>query len=191
MLSLIVAMTRDGIIGRGGTLPWRLSADLRRFKSLTMGHHLLMGRKTFESLPKLLPGRISIVLKRLASPYDYSYYDEAEKPIPFYRGGGFPSKDFVSGRDWMPLAFVHNLDEALRLAETDDTPFIIGGAEIYALALSRVERMHVTWVEADVPGDTRFPAWNPADWKLTAEERHSADAKNEYDYTFATYERAW
>jgi dihydrofolate reductase len=159
-LSLIVAMTRDGIIGRGGTLPWRLSADLRRFKSLTMGHHILMGRKTFDSLPLVLLGRTSIVVSR---------------------------QEKLSLPDGVKQAM--SLDQALSFAAGDDTPFIIGGAEMYALTLPRVERMHVTWVEAEVPGDTRFPAWNPADWKLIAEERHSADAKNEYDYTFATYER--
>jgi dihydrofolate reductase len=185
MLSLIVAMTRDGVIGRCGTLPWRLSADLRRFKSLTMGHHLIMGRKTFDSLPTLLPGRVSIVLKRPASPYDYNFQDAAGNEIPLYQGEGVAVQ--LSGS--LPLAFAHNLDEALRLAATDDSPFVIGGAEIYALSLPRVERMHVTWVEAEVAGDTRFPAWNPADWRMLDEQRHTADAKNEYDYTFATYER--
>jgi dihydrofolate reductase len=160
-LSLIVAMTRDGIIGRGGTLPWRLSADLKRFKSLTMGHHLLMGRKTFDSLPLVLPGRTSIVISR---------------------------QETLSLPDGVKLAT--SLEQALLLATGDDSPFIIGGAEIYALSLPRIERMHVTWVEADVPGDTRFPGWNSADWKMVAEARHTADAKNEYDYTFAMYERA-
>jgi dihydrofolate reductase len=150
-----------------------------------MGHHLLMGRKTFESLDNLLPGRISIVLKRLSSPYDFTFRDGEGNDLTLYQGHGINA---ISAGT-LPLAFATNLDEALRLAETDDTPFIIGGAEIYALAMPRVERMHVTWVEADVPGDTRFPAWDPADWKLIAEVRHSADAKNEFDYTFATYER--
>src|SRR5687768_3864609 len=82
-LSLIVAMTRKGVIGRAGKLPWRLSSDLKSFKALTIGHHLIMGRKTFDSLGKLLPGRIMIVLKRLASPYDYGFLEQGE-PIPQY-----------------------------------------------------------------------------------------------------------
>jgi dihydrofolate reductase len=187
-LSLIVAMTRDGVIGLGGELPWRLPADLKRFKALTMGHHLIMGRKTWDSLGRPLPGRISIVLKRLASPYDYDFYDEETGlPRPLYQGQGFPKAGEPA--DWMPVAFVHDLDSALRLSEFDDSPFVIGGGEIYAQTLPRVERMYVTWVEAELAGDTRFPDWNPANWELVAEERHSADAKNEYDYTFATYHR--
>jgi dihydrofolate reductase len=160
MLSLIVAMTRDGIIGRGGTLPWRLSADLQRFKALTMGHAILMGRKTFDSLGRVLPGRTSIVISRQAS-----------LPLP----------DSVK--------HAASLDEALSLAAGDDSPFIIGGAEIYALALPRVQRMHVTWVAANIDGDTHFPVWNPAEWRLRSEEPHLADAKNQHDYTFAMYER--
>jgi dihydrofolate reductase len=159
-LSLIVAMTRDGIIGRGGTLPWRLSADLQRFKALTMGHAILMGRKTFDSLGRVLPGRTSIVISRQAS-------------LPLPEG----------------VLAASNLDAAISQAGADDSPFIIGGAEIYALALPRVERMHVTWVEANIEGDTYFPAWNSAEWRLTSAEPHLADAKNQHDYTFATYER--
>jgi dihydrofolate reductase len=160
MLSLIVAMTRDGVIGRGGTLPWRLSADLQRFKALTMGHHLLMGRKTFDSLGRVLPGRTSIIISR-----------QTRLALP----------DGVK--------HASSLDHALSLASGDDSLFIIGGAEIYALALPRVERMHVTWVEAAIEGDTQFPQWNPVEWRLASEERHTADPRNQYDYTFAIYDR--
>jgi len=159
-LSLIVAMTRAGVIGKGGQLPWRLSADLRRFKSLTMGHSLIMGRKTYDSLGRPLPGRTSIVITRQASLQ-------------------LPPEVLV----------VHSLTEALRHASHDDSPFVIGGGEIFAQALPLAERLHVTWVEALIDGDTLFPAWSPHDWRLVAEERHSADAKNQYDYTFATYNR--
>ena len=188
-LSLIVAMTRSGVIGRGGKLPWRLSADLKRFKSLTMGHHLVMGRKTFESLERPLPGRTSIVLKRLASPYNFGFYVNGES-IPLYsdvvaaRLAGQPTPE-----RFMPIAFVHNWHEAMRLVATDDEPFVIGGSEIFALALPQVSRLYVTWVEADVEGDTYFPAWNPGEWQLTLSERHSADAKNEYDTMFCIYDR--
>ena len=159
-LSLIVAMTRHGVIGRGGTLPWKLSADLQRFKALTMGHHLLMGRKTYDSLGRPLPGRTSVVITRQ-----------------------------MSLRLPLEVLVTHSLDAALGLAAGDDQPFVIGGGEIFREALPRIERMHVTWVEADVEGDTFFPEWNPAEWRLVESERHSADDKNEYDTTFCIYDR--
>src|SRR5438477_11503938 len=104
-VSLIVAMARNGVIGRAGGLPWKLSADLKRFKALTMGHHLIMGRKTFDSLGKLLPGRTTIVLKRLASPYDYGFLQQG-KPLALYdevvaaREAGVTPPD-----NFMPVAF--------------------------------------------------------------------------------------
>lgn len=188
-LSLIVAMTRSGVIGRGGELPWKLSADLKRFKALTMGHHIIMGRKTFDSLPRLLPGRVSLVLKRRSSPYDYEFL-ENDRPIALYdqvvaaRENGKPDPT-----PNLPLAFVHSLPDALRLAAGDEKVFVIGGAEVYALALPVVERLYVTWVEAEVDGDTRFPPIDWSEWREASCERHSADAKNEYDYTFSTYHR--
>ena len=153
-------MTRASVIGKGGTLPWRLSADLKRFKSLTMGHSLIMGRKTYDSLGRPLPGRTSIVITRQTTLH-------------------LPPEVLVT----------HSVAEALHHVGHDDSPFVIGGGEIFAHALPLAERMVVTWVEAEVDGDTHFPAWRPADWRLVAEERHSADAKNQYDYTFATYSR--
>ncbi|MEX2175420.1 MAG: dihydrofolate reductase [Pirellulaceae bacterium] len=186
-LSLIVAMALNGVIGHAGGLPWRLSADLKRFKALTMGHHLIMGRKTFESLGKLLPGRISLVLKRAASPYDFHFADEQGKPLPLYQGQGLPTAE--APVDWLPIAFPNSLDEALRLAHSDDEPFVIGGGEIYKLALPRAKRLYVTWVEAEIEGDTRFPAIEWSQWREASRESHSADAKNQYDYTFCTYER--
>src|SRR5262245_11704011 len=153
-------MTRSGVIGKDGQLPWRLSADLRRFKTLTMGHTLIIGRKTYTSLGRPLPGRTSIVITRQASL-------------------DLPAEVLV----------VHSLAEALHHIGHDDSPFVIGGGEIFARALPLAERLHVTWVEAEIDGDTYFPPWNPDEWRLVSEERHSADAKNQYDYTFATYNR--
>jgi len=153
-------MTRSGVIGKDGQLPWRLSADLRRFKTLTMGHALIMGRKTYTSLGRPLPGRTSIVITRQASL-------------------NLPAEVLV----------VHSLADALHHVGHDDSPFVIGGGEVFAMALPLAERLQVTWVEAEIDGDTRFPPWNPHEWRLVAEERHSADAKNQYDYTFATYNR--
>jgi dihydrofolate reductase len=159
-VSLIVAMTRSGLIGRGGTLPWRLPADLARFKSLTMGHHLLMGRKTFESLGRVLPGRTTVVITRQPS----------YQPPP-------------------GVLVAASLDEALQLASADAEPFIIGGGEIFELALPRADRLYVTWVEADIPGDTFFPPWRPDDWTLRESSCVAADDRNAQPTTFAIYDR--
>ena len=159
-LSLIVAMTRSGVIGRGGTLPWKLSSDLKRFKSLTMGHHLIMGRKTFDSLGRVLPGRTSIVLTRQT---------------------GYQPPPGVLAAD--------SIQRAMDLSAGDDEPFVIGGGEIFRSALLRADRLYVTWVEADVAGDTHFPDWENASWRLMRSEPHAADAKNEYDTTFCIYDR--
>src|SRR5262245_32039873 len=170
-LSLIVAMTRSGVIGRAGGLPWRLSSDLKRFKSLTMGHHLIMGRKTFLTLGKLLPGRVSLVLKRQASAYDYAYSDQEGNPIPLYddlvaaRKEGRPPPDHA-----MPLAFVRTLDEAVRLAGNDEEVFVIGGGEIFAMTLPQADRLYVTWVESDVTGDTFFPPVQWTNWRMISSE---------------------
>ena len=116
--------------------------------------------KTYESLGRPLPGRTSIVVTRQMSLQ-------------------FPPEVLVA----------HSLEASLGLAAGDDQPFVIGGGEIFREALPRAERMHVTWVEVDVDGDTFFPEWNPADWRLVESQRHSADAKNEYDTTFCNYDR--
>jgi len=193
-LSLIVAMDRKGVIGRGGGLPWRLSADLKRFKALTMGHHIVMGRKTFQSLGRLLPGRIMLVLKRASSAYDFAFARQYQE-LPLYDAvvaakntGRPPPEDFV------PLALVNSLDDALRLAAGDVEVFVIGGAEIFALALScrgesRVERMYVTWVEAEVSGDVTFPQVDWSQWREVSCERVAADEKNDFETRFCVYER--
>ena len=162
-LSLIVAMNASRVIGNQGELPWRLSSDLQRFKRLTMGHHLIMGRTTYESIGRPLPGRTSLVLSR--------------------------NKDFsVEHPD---VHTVNSLPEACELAATagDQEAFVIGGGQIYQLALPHVERMYVTQVAAEVIGDAYFPEWNPTEWELLSEESHPADAKNEYDSVYRVYQR--
>jgi dihydrofolate reductase len=161
-ISLIVALARNGTIGRQGGLPWRLSADLKRFKSLTMGHYLIMGRKTFDSLERPLPGRVSIVMTHQSR---------------------------VSGDSHSSPVLVRTLDEALQIAKNDSEVFIVGGAQIYRLVVPRTDRLYVTWVEADIEGDTVFPDIDWNQWQEVSRERHSADAKNQYDYTFCTYDR--
>jgi dihydrofolate reductase len=159
-LSLIVAMTRKGVIGREGGLPWRLSADLKRFKALTMGHAVIMGRKTLESLGRALPGRTMIAVSRR---------------------GGFVSPEGV--------LVVPDLEAAIAAAENDAEPFVIGGGQLFEPALGLCSRMYVTWVEGEVAGDVHFPAVNWAEWREVSRESHSADGKNDYDTTFVIYDR--
>jgi dihydrofolate reductase len=158
-LSAIVAVSRNGIIGHEGAMPWRQSADLQRFKRLTMGHHLLMGRKTFAAVGRALPGRTSIVLSRQS--------DLALPPGVLHAG---------------------NLDEALALCGDDPEPFVIGGGEIYRLTMPCVARLHLTRIEADLPGDTQFEC-DLSQWRMVEESQHAADAKNQYAYTFQVWER--
>ena len=157
-VSLIVAMTERGVIGRDGQLPWHLSADLRRFKRITMGHSIVMGRKTYESIGRPLPGRTSIVISR-----QQDFRCDGVKVAP-------------------------SLDEALRLA-TGEEVFIIGGAEIYQLALPLARRIHLTRVRANIDGDVFFPKIDWSQWQLHEETRHEVDEKNPYPYSFEVYDR--
>ena len=158
-ISLIVAMSERRVIGRGGQLPWHMSADLKRFKRLTMGHPILMGRRTFESIGRLLPGRTTVIITR--------------------------QRDYH-----VPGALVaHDLDEALQAASGDDEVFVIGGAEIYRLALPRITRIYATTVHADVEGDVYFPELPAENWALLEDARFPADDKNPYDYSFRVYDR--
>jgi len=159
-LSLIVAMSENRIIGRSGQLPWRLSADLRRFKQLTMGHHLVMGRKTWESIGRALPGRRSLVISR----------------NPAYQAEG--------------ARIVADLPQAIQAAAGDDEVFVIGGGQIYRQALSWADRIYLTLVYASIAGDTVFPELEADAWHLAeASSRYPADQKNEYPYSFLTYQR--
>jgi dihydrofolate reductase len=153
-VSIIAALSDNNVIGRDNALPWHLSADLKRFKALTMGHTIVMGRKTFQSIGRVLPGRRTIVVTR----------------------GDF----HADGVD-----VVHTLQEAL----VDDA-FICGGAEVYAAALPRAQRMYLTRVHADVDGDAFFPEFDDVtEWQLVDTEHCEADDKNEYPYSFLTYEK--
>ena len=158
-LSLILAMAENRVIGRDNDLPWRLPADLKRFKRLTLDHTIVMGRKTFESLPKLLPRRRSIVVSR----------------NPSYRAEGAE----VAG----------SLDEALALADGEAEVFVIGGAALFAEALPRASRLYLTRVHAEVDGDVRCPPLDEGSWQLVEEERHDADERHAYDFTFQVFER--
>jgi dihydrofolate reductase len=141
---LIVAVAANGVIGAEGRLPWHIPADLRHFKALTTGKPMVMGRKTFESLPGLLPGRRHIVLTRDA-------------------GWSAPGAEVA-----------HDLDTALKLAGPGEVA-VVGGAEIYALALPRATRIELTEVHAEVAGDTTLPPLGP-EWREVAREEHTAEA---------------
>jgi dihydrofolate reductase len=158
-ITLIVARARTGVIGRDGKLPWHLPADLKRFKALTMGSAMVMGRRTFDSLPGLLPGRRHIILTRDAG----------------WRAEG--------------AEVAHTIGEALRMAG-DERVSVIGGAEIFAMFLPRADRIELTEVLEDVPGDTMMP--DPSDdgvWRELAREDHPA-ADGRPPFRFLTLERA-
>ena len=152
-------MAQNRVIGVNNTLPWRLPADLGHFRRITTGHHVIMGRRNHESIGKPLPGRNNIVVTR----------------NPDYHAPG--------------CVVTHSLDEALAAAQKDAEVFIIGGAEIYRQAFGRADRIYLTLVHADVHGDTYFPEFDPAQWRETSRERHAADEKNPYAYSFLTYDR--
>lgn len=156
-VTLVVARARNGVIGAQGRLPWHLPDDLRRFKTLTMGGAVLMGRRTWASIGKPLPGRLNLVLTR-----DRSFSADG-------------------------ATVVHSLAEALGHAR--DGLMVIGGAEVYALALPHAQRIELTVVDADVEGDTRLPAFDPGTWRKIRREHHAADAKHAYAMEFITLER--
>lgn len=159
-IALIAALDRRHAIGRGNALPWHLPADLKRFKTLTLGHAVLMGRKTAESIGRALPGRRNLVLSRRASaPFD--------------------------GQETVP-----SLDAACDAVGADSDLIVIGGGEIYALALARAQRMHLTWVDTVIEdADTFFPPFDVKAWRETARESHAADERHPLSFEFVDYER--
>lgn len=159
-LSLIVAMSENGVIGNNGKLPWHLSSDLRRFKRLTMGHPILMGRKTFESIGRLLPGRTTIVMTR-----------QADYELP----GGFVA---------------HDLGQAVQIAGQDEEIFVIGGGALFRPTLPIADRLYVTRVHAVIEGDVFFPTVDWNQWQLTEQQHFMADERNDFDSTFSVYARS-
>ncbi|MET0067520.1 MAG: dihydrofolate reductase [Candidatus Thiodiazotropha sp.] len=159
MISLIAAMARNGVIGRDNRLPWHLPVDLQHFKALTLGKPMVMGRRTWESLPGLLPGRRHVVVSR--------------------------NPDFqAEGADR-----VSSLDEAMRLLQGTPEIMIVGGAQLYTAILPNADRLYLTRVEAELNGDAVFPEIDWNQWQETSRESRPADEKNPYDCTFLTYER--
>lgn len=160
-LSIIVAVATNNVIGRDNDLPWHLSADLRRFKRLTMGHHLLVGRKTFEAIGRPLPGRQMIVLSR-----------------------GRPSlPESVKLAPCLEAA----IDLARSAGETE--AFVAGGSEIYRLAMPRADRLYLTRIHRDFEGDAFFEGYAEEEWKLVSREDHPTSGDSDLGYSFLSYER--
>lgn len=159
MISIIVAASTNNVIGVHGELPWKISDDLKRFKQLTLGKPIVMGRLTYESIGRPLPGRQNIVITRQP---DFSA----------------PGCDIVES----PAG-------ALGAAGDADEIMIIGGGQIYDLFLPKAGRLHLTRVHTELDGDAFFPPIDAADWQLVASESHAASAANEFAFEFRTYER--
>jgi dihydrofolate reductase len=164
-VAIIAAVARNGVIGADGAMPWRLSSDLRRFKALTLGHPVVMGRRTFESIGRPLPGRTNIVISR--------------RP------------DFAPEGAVVVASLEAALEEARRTAAAAgvDTLFVIGGGEIYRAALPHADRLLITHVDAAPEGDTRFPAIEAADWAAGDEDRTPAGANDSAATRFVNYGR--
>jgi len=158
-VSLIVAMAKNRVIGVNNTLPWHLPADLKHFKSLTMGHHIVMGRKTYESIGKPLPGRTSVVVTRNA---DYSVPD---------------------------VIVVSSLEAAISACGDDEEIFVIGGAELYRQAIDLADRIYLTEIDADISGDAHFTELDRKLWQETGRDSHAPDEKNRHPYHFVVYDR--
>jgi dihydrofolate reductase len=159
LISLLVAAAENGVIGRDNALPWHLPADLKHFKSLTLGKPILMGRKTFESIGRPLPGRTSLVLTRTPN-------------------WGHPG-----------AVVVHSMQEAISAAGSATELVVIGGAEIFRLALPYVERIYLTRVHAEVSGDTRLSPFDAAQWREVTRQFHPADERHAHAMSFSTLER--
>ena len=158
-VTLIAAASENNIIGKDNKLIWRLSDDLKHFKELTKGHFVIMGRKTFESMPKALPNRTNVIITRKT---DY----KAENAI-----------------------VVNSLEKALKVAENDNQPFVIGGGEIYKLSMEIADRIELTRVHTSIEGDTSFPEINLEKWQEVKRDKRLKDEKNEYDFSFLRYDK--
>lgn len=159
MPTMIAAAAENNALGKDNDLVWHLPDDFKRFKRLTSGHHIIMGRKTFESFPKLLPNRTHVIITRKK---DYQ-----------------PEGTIV----------VHSLEEAIKVSKLDDQPFIIGGGEIYKMGMEVATKIELTRVHGEFDADTHFPEINKEEWELVKEQFHEKDEKHDYAFTYLTYER--
>jgi dihydrofolate reductase len=158
-LVMVAAMARNRVIGRDGGMPWHLPADLAHFKRVTLNHPVVMGRKTFESIGFPLPKRRNIVVTRRTD----AHYEGVETAV--------------------------SLDDALARLEGESTVMLIGGGQLYREALNRADVLELTWIDAEIDGDTTFPAWEPAEWKEVAREHRTPDERNAHAMDFVRLER--
>lgn len=159
LITIIAAADENNVIGKENKLIWHLSDDLKHFKNLTKDHHVIMGRKTFESMPKALPNRTNIVITR--------------------------NSDYVADN----ITVVSSLNEALEKSKNDKQPFIIGGGEIYKLAMQIADRIELTRVHHEFDGDTYFPQIDPEKWIEVQRDQRKKDLKHNYDFTFIRYDK--
>lgn len=159
MLTIIAAVAKNNALGKNNDLIWHLPADLKRFKEITLGHHIIMGRKTFESLGKPLPNRTTIIITR--------------------------NPDYIAPG----CLVVNELAEAIEAAAEDENPFILGGAEIYKQAMSLADILDITLVHESFDGDAFFPVIDMSKWTEISRQDFKADEKNKYDYSFVKYKK--
>ncbi len=161
IVSAIVAATENGVIGKGNEIPWYLSGDFKYFKRTTMGHHIIMGRHTYISIGRPLPKRTNIIITR----------------NPYY---------VVSN-----CLIAHSIQEALELAHDngEEEAFFIGGGSVYEKSMPYLDKIYLTVVHTELEGDTFFPKLSEEEWNEVSAERHTADEKNDFDYTFKVFER--
>jgi dihydrofolate reductase len=158
-ISILVAMAQNRTIGINNTLPWRCPEDLKRFKALTMGHHMVMGRKTFDSIGKPLPGRTTVVVTR--------------------------NRDLkIEG-----CVIAHSLQEAIAACKQDEEIFIVGGAELYAQALPLAHTLYITEIRQEVAGDAHFPQFDRTHWQEISREQRSQETPQPLEFDFVTYRR--
>ena len=157
-ITIIVAAAENDAIGKNNNLIWSLPDDLKRFKSLTSGHYIIMGRKTFDSFPGLLPNRKHIVISKKSQSY-------------------FPEEVIV----------VNNFEDAIKATNEDENPFIIGGGQIYNIAMKYSDTIELTRVHEEFEADTFFPKINEDEWQLINEEKHEIDERHKFSFTYKTY----
>ncbi len=160
-LSIVAAMSKNRVIGANNAIPWHLPGELRMFKAITLGHHIIMGRNTWESIGRLLPGRTTVIVTR--------------------------QRDFcVPG-----AIVADSLDKAIAACRNDDEIFVIGGAQIFAAALPHADRIYLPRVDAAIEGDTLMPQFDLAQWRERSSQAFSADGKNPYNFNLTIYDRIY
>lgn len=158
-ISIIVAMAKNRVIGAGKGIPWHLPNELRLFKSVTIGHHIIMGRRTYESINRLLPGRTTVIVTRQ----------------PGYQIPG--------------AVIAHSLENAIAACGEEEEIFVIGGGELYRSALAMTDRIYLTTVDAEPAGDTFMPEFNLEEWREISSQSYPADDRHRHAYRFAVYDR--